>query len=148
MPQPFFGGELRNAALWQNAGWGNPMLALAAQQSYPGSLAPPGPTPVPLPPLDESTKADIGQSADQTLQQVGRTAGIAGPIASRLGPVGRIVGPIIGAFGGILQNPVTRQPIAGFVGDSVANDIQTEINRINNAYGQHLFLNGGGMPHR
>lgn len=41
-PQSFFGNELRNAARWQSAGWGNPLLSLVRQPSYPGSLAPPG----------------------------------------------------------------------------------------------------------
>lgn len=43
------------------------------------------------------------------------------------------------------SSPPTRKDVSGFLGDVVADGIQQQIDRINNAYGYQQFLNGGGF---
>jgi len=53
-------------------------------------------------------------------------------------------------IGAIATTPVsyipTRKDVSGFLGDAVANQIQQEIDRIDNAYGYRQLLNRGGFP--
>lgn len=105
------------------------------------------PATAPLSPISDQMMAEIRESADKELENIGQTLSIAGPIVGRL-PYGTIAGAAIGTMGKILKIPETRAPITETFKDTVVKRVLDEINRAYNAYGQQQFINGGGMPHR
>lgn len=139
-PQSFFGGPLRDAMRWQSAGWGNPLLSLAGQPSYPGSLVPPGasfanlarpmtqlaanvvtqpdggapgtadPGPAPTPP--------VGQIDDQTRADFDRDAG------EQLKEIGHIAG-----FGGRAIGMVPGLETVGRVIEGLAQILENQFTR-------------------
>ena len=109
---------------------------------FDGELVPP------LPPVPDTTKEQIGDQADRGLEWLGRGLDPAARMAGRVPEVGYILGPALTVVRRLLQDSSARGWAARFLADSIGKDIDAEIGRANNAYGQQLFLNSGGMPHR
>ncbi len=99
----------------------------------------------PFPPVDDATRAAITAQINQQLDPFATLAPAAGA-ALRLGRAS----PWAGLLAGLATRPFTfgpaRQEIATGVGDTLAGQIQDEIDRANNAYGYQQLLNAGGFP--
>jgi hypothetical protein len=110
----------------------------------PGTDAP-SPLP-PFAPVDDATRAALAAQIDQRLQRP------FGSLASTIGPALRLAGapPWASLLAGLATRPLavdpTRQAISGMAGDTIAGQIQDQIDRVNNAYGYQQLLNAGGFP--
>jgi hypothetical protein len=102
----------------------------------------------PFPPVSAATKEQIRDQADQRLAGLGRDLVPAARMAGRVPEVGGILGPALTIVDGLLKDPTMRGWVSQFLAASIGKDIDAAINRANNAYGQQLFLNSGGVPHR
>ncbi len=102
----------------------------------------------PFPLASPETKDEIQSDIDQRLSGAGRDLDPAARMAGRIPSIGYILGPALTIVSRLLQDPASRAWASRFLADSVSKDIDSEINRANNAYAQQLFLDRGGMPHR
>ena len=118
----------------------SPLIRLTANtqtaDAAPASMPPFGAVP-------DETKRSVREDVDNGLAAGAPGFSAAQPL-SRLMRRFSVPALISGALGNVLKNPATRQPVTDIVSDGIIRDIQGDLDRASNQYGQQTFINSGG----